>query len=409
MSYGLVYSTGSKSLIRQLNRSAVLNLIKREGPVSRVEIARRLSLSGAAVTSIAGELEGLGVIRSVAQGPSTGGRPPTLLALNAEAACVIGIKLSVDHLAAVVADLEGEVLDGRVQPLTGHTLDDVRHSIVRLAAALRQEAGGRNLLGIGIGMPGVVDGSRGVCVDSPILGWQDVPVAEIIAQDLRLPVLVDNDVNTLAVAEQLYGHGRHVNNFVTVTIGRGVGSGIVVAGQLVRGRLGAAGEFGHVPVVLNGPACECGRRGCLETFIADAALVTTARRAGLIGRRQGVGSLTQLADADNADARQIFAHAGDRLGVALAGLVNVLSPELVIVSGEGMRARRHIEPALRAAIDGHVFPPLRGVELVVDQWDDTKWAHGAAALVLEAFFSVGRDKATNGGAMDLASFVAEAV
>lgn len=404
-----MYSTGSKSLIRQLNRSAVLNLIKREGPVSRVDIARRLSLSGAAVTSIAGELEGLSLIRSVAQAPSTGGRPPTLLGLNPEAACVIGIKLAVDHLAAVVVDLEGAVLDDRVEPLGDHALDGVLNSIHELVANLRQAAGKRTLLGIGIGMPGVVDGSRGVCVDSPILGWRDVPVAERLAQRLDLPVLVDNDVNTLAVAEQLYGHGRNVDDFVTVTIGRGVGCGIVLGGQLVRGRLGGAGEFGHVAQDHAGPRCECGRRGCLEAFVGDLALVRAGREMALLGPTADAVSLTGLADGGESRAQALFAHAGQRLGLAVAGLVNLLSPGLVIVSGEGMRARAHIEPAFRAAIADHLFPPLAGVDVLIDPWDDTKWARGAAALVLETFFSAGRDEVGNGRAIDLAGFVAEAV
>ncbi len=404
-----MYATGSKSLIRQLNRSAVLNLIKTEGPIARVEIARRLNLSGAAVTSIAAELEELRLIRSVAQAASTGGRPATLLALNPEAACVIGIKLTVDHLAAVVADLEGGVLDDRVQDLASHDLEYVLGALDELVTVMRRSTGGMGLLGVGIGMPGVVDGSAGVCVDSPILGWHDAPVSERLAERLGLPVLIDNDVNTLAVAEQLYGHGRSAETFATVTIGRGVGCGLVVAGQLLRGRRGGAGEFGHVPLNPDGPRCECGRQGCLEAYVGDPALVREAREARLLGHSDGIDRLTALADEGDPVARSIFARAGERLGTSLAGLVNTLSPDLVIVSGEGMRARRHIEPALRRAVERNVFPPLADVPLIIDPWDDAKWARGAAALVLETFFSAGREQSGNGRPLDLASFAAEAV
>jgi len=404
-----LYSTGSKSLIRQLNRSAVLNLIKTEGPIARVEIARRLNLSAAAVTSIAGELEELRLIRSVAQAPSTGGRPATLLALNPEAACVIGIKLTVDHLAAVVVDLEGSVLAKGTRELPEHGFEHVIDALAELVSGLRHAAGQRSLLGVGIGMPGVVDGARGLCVDSPILGWHDAPVGDRLSERLSMPVLIDNDVNTLAVAEQLYGHGRNAESFVTITLGRGVGCGIVMGGQLWRGRRGGAGEFGHVPIDPDGPACECGRHGCLEVYVGDPALVRTARQAGAIGAEQDIMELTEAADAGQPGARSLFAEAGERLGTALAGLVNTLSPDLVIVSGEGMRARRHVEPALRQALERSVFPPLAGVPLVIDPWDDAKWARGAAALVLENFFSAGREQAGNGRALDLASFAAEAV
>lgn len=405
----MAYATGSKSLIRELNRSAVLNLIKEEGPIARVTIARRLGLSGASLTSIAGELERLGLIREVAQAPSGGGRPLGLLALNADAACVIGIKLADDHLAGVVSDLSGEALASEVVPLDGHALEEVEKHIAYLVRSLTASAGNRRLLGVGIGLPGVVDGAAGICVDSPILGWHQVPLAERLTRRVGLPVLIDNDVNTLAVAESLYGAGRAVANFVTVTTGRGVGLGIVIGGQLYRGRLGGAGEFGHLPVEADGRACECGRRGCLEALVAEPALIAEGRAAGLLTNGDGPDELVARADAGDRDACRIFTGAGERLGVALAGLVNVLSPELIIVSGEGMRARHHLEGPLRSALTEHTFPPLAGVELLIDPWEDTKWARGAAALVLETFFSAGRDEATNGRAIDLATFVAKAV
>ncbi len=403
------YPTGSKSLIRELNRSAVLALVKYEGPIPRVGIARRLHLSGAAVTSIAGELSNLGLIREVAQAPSTGGRRPSLLALNPDAASVIGVKLAVDHLAAVIVDLDGGIVSSRTVPLPTPHLDVTVEAIAEVVAGLRGLGAGKRLLGVGVGMPGVVDGSRGISIDAPILGWHGAAIGDLLAERLDLPVLVDNDVNTLAVAELLYGQGLNVPDFVTVTIGRGVGAAIVIGGQLYRGRLGGAGEFGHVPLDPAGPPCECGRRGCLEAFVADPALVVRARAAGIIGSRQGVAHLVQRADGGHVAAQDLLGEAGERLGTAIAGLVNTLSPSLVIVSGEGMRAQAHLEARLRAALEHHLFPPLAGVELVVDPWDDTKWARGAAALVLEKFFSAGRDGATNGRGVDLASFVADAV
>jgi predicted NBD/HSP70 family sugar kinase len=401
-----LYATGSKALIRDLNRSAVLNLIKREGPISRVEISRMLGLSGASVTSIAGELEGLGLIRTVAHAPSDGGRPRRLIALNPDAACVIGIKLQVDQLAAVIVDLEANPLVERVEVLSGHGFDTVLAATADLVSSLREAAGGRALLGVGIGMPGVIDGPNGVCVDSPMLGWRNAPIVDRMSGVLGLPVVIDNDVNTLAVAEQLYGKGHDVDDFVVVTLGRGVGCGIVVGRQLVRGRLGGAGEFGHMPIDTDGPLCECGRRGCLEAFIGDLALARTAVEAGVLPPGSRAVDLAEKANRGDATCRSILAEAGGRLGTAIAGLANLLSPSLVLISGEGTRAHHHIETRMRSALERNLFPPLSGLEVMVDPWDDTRWARGAAALVLEAFFSAGRQVATNGGAVDLADFAA---
>src|SRR5205085_10708837 len=133
-------------------------------------------------------------------------------------------------------------------------------------------------------------------------------------------VYVDNDVNTLAVSERLHGRGREVEHFVTVTIGRGVGLGIVAGGDIYRGYAGGAGEFGHTTVLADGPACSCGKRGCLEAVVADPALVAAGRRARLLKRDQGIERLIVLADAGNAKAQEIFASAGGTLGLAVGDL-----------------------------------------------------------------------------------------
>ena len=380
---------GSPALIRDLNRAAVLALIGSQGPVARVEIARRLSLSAATVTEVTRELVADGLIRVVDQAASSGGRPPLLLGLVAEAAHALGVKISPDRVSIVEVNLDGEILTRSETPIDalgpnapGRLIDLLRSTV--------EAADGKRLLGIGLGVPGTVDAQSGV-VDAPILGWRSIALGQALRDQLGIPVLIDNDVNTLAVAERLYGRGRNAEHFLTVTIGRGVGLGIVVGGDVYRGARGGAGEFGHVPVQENGPACECGMRGCLEALVADPALVAQAVEAGLlepdVSIHDGIDRLRQLADQGHPEARQIYAHAGAILGRAVAGLVNVLSPQLVILSGEGARAWMHLATTFTAAFRGATFPSLRGVGLEIDPWDNAKWARGAAALVLRATFA----------------------
>jgi predicted NBD/HSP70 family sugar kinase len=217
-----------------------------------------------------------------------------------------------------------------------------------------------------------------------MVGWHDLPLGDLLHERLGVPVFVDNDVNTLAVSERLYGRCREVENFITITTGRGVGLGIVAGGDIYRGFGGGAGEFGHVAAADEGPQCSCGKRGCLEALVADPALVAEARARGVLSKRQGIERLRALADRGDAQAQDVFAYGGAILGRVAAGLVNILSPELVLVSGEGTQAWTHIAAAFDRAFRANIFPPLSGVPVEVDPWDDAKWAIGAAALVLRA-------------------------
>lgn len=379
---------GNPTLIRDLNRAAILALIGEEGPIARVVIAQRLALSQATVTDITRELVDGGLVERVDEGPSSGGRPPILLGLVGSAAQALGVKIAADHLALVRVGLDGRVLGKRTTPFTS----DAPEAAARLGAELMDavtEASqhpGR-LLGVGLGVPGIVD--AGGTVTAPIVGWDHLPMGSVLRERLGIPVLVDNDVNTLAVAERLYGRGRGVEHFITVTIGRGVGLGIVVGGDLYRGGHGGAGEFGHLPIREGGPLCTCGKRGCLEALVADPALADAARVAHLVATDDPdpIATLRARADAGDPEARGLYERAGQILGQAVGGLVNILSPQLILVSGEGTQAWAHLGASFERALRAAAFPPLREVPVEVDPWDDAKWARGAAALVMRATFS----------------------
>ncbi|MDX6471456.1 MAG: hypothetical protein QOK22_272 [Gaiellaceae bacterium] len=382
----------STNLVRDLNRSAVLRLIGREGPIARAEIARRLALSPATVTAVTRRLIAAGLVDVVDQAPSRGGRPAILLGLVGGAAHALGVKVAADHVVGVRVDLDATVVERFEYPFEADRPD----ALERLAELVRPHAEPRAdspvILGIGLGVPGVVDGGDHSVVHSPMLGWHSLGVGALLEERLGVPVLVENDVNTLAVAGRLYGRGKDVEHFLTVTIGRGVGLGIILGGDLYRGAHGGAGEFGHVAVVEDGPVCECGKHGCLEALVADPALAARARAEGVLAEGEGIERLRALADADDLRAVRIFSDAGGILGRAVAGLVNVLSPQLVLISGEGTQAWSHMAAAFRRGLTEAVFPPLRDVAVELDPWDDGKWALGAAALVLRATFVTGLDE-----------------
>jgi predicted NBD/HSP70 family sugar kinase len=377
--------------MRDLNRTAVLALIGQRGPIARVEIARELSLSPATVTAVTRELARDGLVREVDQAPSSGGRPAILLGLVAEAAHAIGCKIAPDRLTAVHVDLDGGPLDFRELAFDATDPGAVdRLGSILAGLMVEWQRPGSRFLGVGLGVPGMVDSQRGI-VEAPILGWPAVPLVHKLEGRLDVPVLIDNDVNTLAVSERLYGRGRSRDNVLTVTIGRGVGLGIVAGGVIQRGHRGGAGEFGHLTMVEDGPRCECGNRGCLEALVADPALVEQGIAAGILppgtAVADGIVRLARLADEDDPVACEIYARAGSLLGRGVAGLVSIFSPELVIIGGEGTAAWVHLGAAFERSLRAHVFPPLAGVAVEVDPWDDRRWARGAAALVLGASFA----------------------
>jgi predicted NBD/HSP70 family sugar kinase len=290
------------------------------------------------------------------------------------------------RLTGVRADLDGTVQDVFSSPFDERTTNPFE-ALANLLAPHLAAARGTRLLGVGLGVPGFVDTRTGQ-VEAPLLGWRHMPLAGYLSQLLEVPVLVDNDVNTLAAYEHLYGLGRSYDDFLTLTLGLGVGAAVVSGGDIRRGGHGAAGELGHFPLDDNGPACHCGKKGCLETYICDTALVAQAVAAGVLAPDATPADLLTAADNGDAGAWEVYRRAGARLGNVAAGLAAVLDPQAILVSGEGTRAWQYLSEGFLTALRAAMFPPLAdGISVHVDPWDDTKWALGAATLVLRAPFT----------------------
>ena len=389
---GSTYRTASTGLTRDLNRAAIFRIIGASGPIARTHIARRLGLSPATVTAVTRELLDQGLVRVAERTQPRRGRPALLLELVGGAAAAFGVKVAPDHLVGVLVDLEADVQQRFEEPFDATAPGAIERLGDVLAGWIETASPSAPLLGLGLGVSGVVDGVTGQ-LDSPMLGWRGIPLARSLQERLGLPVFADNDVNTLAISERLYGRGREADNFITVTIGAGVGLGIVAGGDIYRGYRGGAGELGHTTAIGGGALCRCGKQGCLETVVSDPALVTQAHGCDLLHDTEGIERLRELADAGDRTARTLFADAGAALGRAVADVANVLSPELVLVSGEGTQAWPHLAKSFAESFQATLFSPLAGIPIEVDPWDDARWAVGAATLVLRASFAAPLDEA----------------
>lgn len=375
------------------SRADVLRTIALDGPIARARIAERLGMSGATVTAVTRELLDAGLVQGAGTVPAAGrrGRPQEMLSITSGAATVVGAKLADTFVSGVVTDLTGNVLETFRFNFDGTAHEPAERLIEDLGAAVDSRRA--SLIGIGLGVPGTVVAGPAGLVTSPMLGWRDLDLVTELAEGIGVPVIASNDVNALATGQRLYGVGRGVEDYLTITVGRGIGLGIVLDGAVRRGR-GGAGEFGHTRAEQDGPPCPCGRRGCLERVVAEPALVRRAVAEGLLGESGTIEDLREQA-RENAAALRIFVDAGRLLGDAAADLVNLLAPSQLVIAGEGLPSWPLYEQGFTPALEHGVLDFHRGVPVVVDEWADDTWARGAAALVLGSALQPSADDATS--------------
>lgn len=387
---GTALRRGSRELLRDLNSSLLIELVRESRPISRADLARQSGLSAATVSNIVGHLIERGILVEVATAPANGGRPPVLLDIDATGGYVIGIKLRGDGLTTVVCDLDAQVVASLEQPVSLVGKPSAAITAIESATERALELAGvprAKLLGVGIGLSGVIDAPAGICRFSHLLQWRDVQLAEPLREKLAMPVWVDHDMNALAIAEKWSGDGLAHRNFVTLSVGRGIGLGIVIDRAPYRGATGSAGELGHMIVQPDGPPCECGRAGCLEALVGEDAI---RRRVGeRLGREISRGDLIELANEGDMTAAEVMASAGRTLGTAVANMVTLLNPELLIISGEGTElGGAYLNPVITAVREQTFADQGLHVEVKIQRWGDEAWAVGAATLVLRESFSL---------------------
>jgi len=370
---------GNRNLIKEMNRNLLLNIIRRERGVARKQLTDVSGLSVGAVSQIVSELLEQSWLLEQEDEESTGGRPRTILRLNPTAGYALGLKLMENRVVAAVTNFETDVLYYRDYNFdfddNPDHLSKILASVIEIALAEARIDRSR-LFGVGIGLAGVIDGQTGVVRHSPFFGWRDVPLAKLIQERTQLPVYVENDVNTLTITEQLFGAGYNRNHFIVMTIGRGIGMGMVINGQLYQGAFGGAGEFGHT-VMLD----DAGMARTLEDIAADPAVVA------VIPNAKTLADVINQANHGNQAAVRALADSGRILGIGIANMVNIISPELVIISGEGIVAGEYRVEPMMAALRQHTFNGLLDqVEIVIEPTDDRAWARGAASVVISKVF-----------------------
>jgi predicted NBD/HSP70 family sugar kinase len=377
--------------MRAQNSILLLNMIWRERQISRAELARQTELSPSTVSAIVADLEEVGLVRSIGAGVSRGGRRPTLIGFCDDAFSIVGVEVGATHVTAVLTDLRGRV---RTHQHAAHAVrDDPRGTLEKVqelveACLASEKVPRRSVVGMGVAVPSPVHPASPGRLSPVILpAWREVDVQATLAAAFGMPVLVDNDANLGALAERYWGAGTGGEDLTYIKLGTGIGSGHIIHGDLYRGAGGTAGEIGHIAIDPAGPPCMCGLRGCLVTFIGSRALL---ERAAVLMPRQGKRAPTVKDVVDGArsgepGARKLLDEMGHHLGIAVAGLLNLLNPAVVVLGGELSSVGDLLLDPLRTTVRARALSTsVAETRILTTGLGDRAIAVGAATLVLQS-------------------------
>jgi predicted NBD/HSP70 family sugar kinase len=390
-----VHATVDAAGMRAQNSSLLLKVIWRERHISRADIARVTGLSPSTVSAIVAGLQQAGLVRETGAGLSRGGRRPTMIGFCDDMFALVGVEIGASHITVVVTDLRADVRVARSSPYAVRTDPDGALATVRafIDDGVRELGVARSqIIGIGVGVPTPVrPDAPGRLPPLLVPAWRDHDIHELLSETYGLPVFVENDANLGALAEQWWGVGKDGKDLTYIKIGTSIGSGHIINGELYRGAGGTAGEIGHLPMDAAGPQCRCGLTGCLTTFIGSESLVARARAevAGLAGESNvDVADLARAARAGDAGALGIVADVGRHLGVAVASLMNVLNPAVVVLGGDIAGAGEHLLGPVRAAVrERSLATTFENTAIMTSNLGDKAIAVGGATMVLRSALS----------------------
>ena len=375
---------------------AILKLIWNSRRISRAEIAREANLSRSTVSEIVNEILPMGLVTEVGEGQSRGGRRPIVLEFRDDACVILGVEMSGSHVVVLLTDLRGRVLtwESREHPVR----DDPPGTRALVAELCRICLGhpsgqGKPLVGIGVAVPSPVDPSHPDKLSSIVLpAWEEKLGLDELADNYGVPLMVDNDANLGALAEHWWGAAREADDFAYIKAATGIGSGHVIGGEIYRGATGVAGEIGHISIDPHGTPCVCGLKGCLVTMVGSAALVQRAGELGpqfpdspLAGRSCTLREIEDAALAGDPLALQVSQEAAGHLGRAVAGMMNLLNPSLVVLGGDLSRLGDLILEPLRETVNRRTLvSSVAAARILVSELGPRSVAIGAATLVLKA-------------------------
>lgn len=395
-----------KTVINTINKQNVINVIRNNGPIYKAEISRLVDLSIPTVMRITDEFIKRGLIREIGKGESSGGKPPQLLEFIPDSHYIIGVDVGTTNIITILMDLSAKIIYRHTIP-TGVN-DGPKIIINRIIDSINNVFINGNvdkdkILGIGIGMPGLLDSPKGIVNFSPDFKWENVDLVGPIREAFQMTIIVENVTRAMAMGEKWFGLGQNCDNYICVNLGYGIGAAIMVNGELYLGSSGSSGEFGHMTVEKNGPLCDCGNYGCLEALASANAI---SKKAKLFLEKGEKSSILELVkgNLELIEAKTVFdaAKQGDRLalsivmeaveylGIQLASMVNFMDPELIILEGGVTNAGEILIENLRSVIERRKMKHAgKNTQIVLSELGGDAAALGAASFLLKRLIESG--------------------
>lgn len=398
--------TADQLLVKQINKMLVLNTIYKNKPISRAEVAKRTGLNKSTVSAMVDELLLEGLILEIGTGESQGGRKPINLSINKEFGSVIGIDLGVNYIASILTNFAGHIIwEKRVT--IKNIIDSPQQKIHDLFELIRETTQHEpstisGIIGMGIGVPGVVNYDNGHVLSAPNLLWENVKLKDIVEAEFHIPALVDNEANAGAIGEKWFGLGKKASELLYVSAGTGIGAGIIINNELYRGFQGLAGEIGHMTVDVHGIRCTCGSVGCWEEYASEKALIRYFKNHAAQYPNSILLSQASSEYIDNLNIFQIvdaaikgdslaiegFKNIGYYLGVGVANLINAFNPEYIVIGNVLPLAGDILMDELRKEVAIRCFSSKYSkVKIMSSELYTNACALGAVALVISRIYA----------------------
>lgn len=383
--------TGNQSLVKQINKSIVFKLIENKGPLSRAQISKDAGLNKATVSSLVAELIEESFIYEIGSGDSSGGRKPIMLRFNNEAGYAIGIDLGVNYILGVLTDLSGTVKEEKMIYIQEVSFEYVVEKVMLVVQALINLApeSTYGIVGIGIGVPGNVDKADKILF-APNLGWKQIDLKSVIENEFNIHTKIENEANAGSHGERLYGAGKGISNLVYVSIGIGIGTGIIIHDHLYTGVSGISGEMGHITINANGRKCPCGNQGCWELYASENALLMEAKSRDMLSEVDGEYLMHLFAEAEkgNLEILRLLDQLGENIGIGLVSIINTFNPEVVVIGNRIAQFEKWIEkPISKVVTDRLSSFHKENTNINFSNLGKYSCAIGAASFSILSFFS----------------------